>query len=62
MVKARNIKLVDKVGDITVINLDDISYMRQDLDTVSVKFKGNKDEYKFTDLTEESIEELFKLI
>lgn len=62
MVKARNIKLVDKVGDITVINLDDISYMRQDLDTVSVKFKNNKDEYKFTDLTDESIEELFKLI
>lgn len=62
MVKARIIKLTDTIGDILLINLDDISYIKQDLNKLSIKFKNSMEEYKFTDLSEESIKELIKLL
>ncbi len=58
MTKSKTLKITDIVGDVIIINLDDVSYIRTDTDRLIVKFKNINGEHHFDHIPKEEMEKV----
>lgn len=54
------LKFEDIVGDVIYINMEDVSFIKTNIDSVIVKFKNNENEHHFDKIKNEGIEKIRK--
>lgn len=58
--KPHFIEILDVIGDKTAINLDNVNYLRIDVDCIQVLFKGDPNEHTLRGYSPETLESLNK--
>ncbi len=54
--KPHFLEITDVIGDKTVINLDNVNYLRVDVDTIRILFKNDPNEHYLSGYNSETLE------